>query len=90
MCCRQSSRFRMFTQTAYCAVCSAYLALTFWVACDVLPTLQINFCRRHPPVIAQPTKLLFERMVRIKQLIPQSDVSLVVAKRPSLLCMEVC
>ena len=28
-------------------------------------------------------------MVHIKQLIPQSDVSEVVAKRPSLLCMEV-
>ena len=28
-------------------------------------------------------------MVRIKQLIPKSDVSVVVAKRPSLLCMEV-
>ena len=28
-------------------------------------------------------------MVHIKQLIPQADVSEVVAKRPSLLCMEV-
>ena len=28
-------------------------------------------------------------MVRIKQLIPQADVSVVIAKRPSLLCMEV-
>ncbi|KAL3139174.1 hypothetical protein ABBQ32_005953 [Trebouxia sp. C0010 RCD-2024] len=44
---------------------------------------------RHPPVVAQPVNLLFHRLVCIKQLIPQADVSLVVAKRPSLLCMEV-
>ncbi|KAL3139175.1 hypothetical protein ABBQ32_005953 [Trebouxia sp. C0010 RCD-2024] len=43
---------------------------------------------RHPPVVAQPVNLLFHRLVCIKQLIPQADVSLVVAKRPSLLCME--
>ncbi|KAL0041692.1 hypothetical protein WJX79_001020 [Trebouxia sp. C0005] len=44
---------------------------------------------RHPPVIAQDASCIVERMVHIKQLIPQADVSEVVAKRPSLLCMEV-
>ena len=39
--------------------------------------------------MAQPASLLVERMVRIKQLIPQADISMVIAKRPSLLCMEV-
>ncbi|KAA6426264.1 MAG: hypothetical protein FRX49_03376 [Trebouxia sp. A1-2] len=43
---------------------------------------------RHPPVIAQDASCIVERMVHIKQLIPQADVSEVVAKRPSLLCME--
>ncbi|KAL0022240.1 hypothetical protein WJX77_009593 [Trebouxia sp. C0004] len=44
---------------------------------------------RHPPVIAQDASCIVKRMIHIKQLIPQADVSEVVAKRPSLLCMEV-
>ncbi len=57
--------------------------------CPHNPTLSSVFCRRHPPVIAQDASCIVERMVHIKQLIPQADVSEVVAKRPSLLCMEV-
>lgn len=57
--------------------------------CPLKPTLSFVYCRRHPPVIAQDASCIVERMVHIKQLIPQADVSEVVAKRPSLLCMEV-
>ncbi len=57
--------------------------------CPLHLTLSSAFCRRHPPVIAQDASCIVERMVHIKQLIPQADVTEVVAKRPSLLCMEV-
>ncbi len=57
--------------------------------CPLNINLSSLFCRRHPPVIAQDASCIVERMVHIKQLIPQADVTEVVAKRPSLLCMEV-
>ena len=57
--------------------------------CPLNPSLSSVFCRRHPPVIAQDASCIVERMIHIKQLIPQADVAQVVAKRPSLLCMEV-
>lgn len=57
--------------------------------CPLNLTLSSVVCRRHPPVVAQDASCIVERMVHIKQLIPQADVTQVVAKRPSLLCMEV-
>lgn len=39
--------------------------------------------------MSQHPNILAERMVNIKQLMPQADVPQLVAKRPSILCMEV-